>query len=118
MVAKEPERFKIIGKYLLLLDHSLGEGAFGNVFLAQCTDDAHKKQMNLPDLVACKIVEKNPKKTAYLESEIKTMLTCNSPNVIRLYEVCEDVDTFYLFMQYCNGGDLKDLRDLRKCFTE
>ena len=68
MESLKTDNVKIIGKYLLLLDHSLGEGAFGKVFLAQCTDDGHKKQMNLPDLVACKCVEKkhlNPVTTAF-----------------------------------------------------
>jgi serine/threonine protein kinase len=28
------------------------------------------------------------------------------------------MNNFYLFMQYCNGGDLDDLRQLRGRFTE
>lgn len=46
------------------------------------------------------------------------MKMCKSDNVIRLHEVVETKNTYYLFLQYCNGGDLKDLLKLRRRFTE
>jgi serine/threonine protein kinase len=53
-----------------------------------------------------------------LKSEIGILSRIVNPNVIGLYDIQKTVNNFYLFMQYCNGGDLDDLRELRGRFNE
>ena len=38
--------------------------------------------------------------------------------MIGFYDVQKTANNFYLMMQYCNGGDLEDLRQLRGTFNE
>ena len=53
-----------------------------------------------------------------LKSEIGILSRIRSPHVIGFYDIQKTLNNFYLFMQYCNGGDLDDLRQLRGRFTE
>ena len=41
-----------------------------------------------------------------------------SPNVISLKDLQKTPNNFYLVMEYCNGGDLDNLRDIRGRFKE
>ena len=42
----------------------------------------------------------------FVRSEIEIMKICQHPNIIHLYNVIETIDTFYIAMEYCEGGDL------------
>lgn len=53
-----------------------------------------------------------------MKSEIGILSMIQSPNVIGLYDIQKTSNNFYLFMQYCNGGDLDFLRQLRGTFSE
>ena len=95
----------IIGNYTLF--KSLGEGAFGEVFLTI--------KKNSSDLYATKVLDlnklkqKGPLMLKYLENEIQIMKQLNHPNIIKLYEDIRTNDKYYLIMEYCNGGSLLDL---------
>ena len=41
-----------------------------------------------------------------VRTEIEILKICQHPNIIHLYEVFENVDYFYIIMEYCEGGDL------------
>jgi serine/threonine-protein kinase ULK/ATG1 len=63
--------------------------------------------------MACKIIKKqnlNEKLQQNLKSEIGILSSIQSPYVIGLYDIQKTQNNFYLFMQYCNGGDLEELR--------
>jgi serine/threonine protein kinase len=34
------------------------------------------------------------------------MKSMDSPNIIKIYDICEDPTYIYLILEYCNGGDL------------
>ena len=71
--------------------------------------------------LACKIIKKanlTQKLQQNLKSEIGILSRIVNTNVIGLYDIQKTVNNFYLFMQYCNGGDLDDLRELRGRFNE
>lgn len=53
-----------------------------------------------------------------LKREISILSRIRSPYVIGFYDIQKTMNNFYLFMQYCNGGDLDDLRQLRSRFSE
>lgn len=53
-----------------------------------------------------------------LKSEIGILSRIQSPFVIGFYDIQKTTNNFYLFMQYCNGGDLDELRNLRGKFSE
>ena len=41
-----------------------------------------------------------------VRTEIEILKICQHPNIIQLYEVFENLDYFYIIMEYCSGGDL------------
>ena len=41
-----------------------------------------------------------------VRSEIEILKICQHPNIIKLYDIFENSDYFYIIMEYCSGGDL------------
>jgi len=79
----------------------LGNGKFGLVKLGK-----HKETGRL---VAIKIMKKQEMKDDDLEmarTEIEIMKISQHPNIIRLYDVFENMEYIYIIMEYCAGGDL------------
>ena len=54
-----------------------------------------------------------------LQQEIAILQKLNiHQNVIALHDIQETANNYYMFMQYCNGGDLSDLLAIRGRFKE
>ena len=81
---------------------TIGEGTFGKVKLA-----IHKLT---EEQVAIKILEKkkikNPKDYERIKKEIKYMEMLNHPNIVKIYEIIEDDNNYYIVMEYVSGGEL------------
>ena len=81
---------------------TIGEGTFGKVKLA-----LHKPTK---EKVAIKILEKakikNEKDLERIEKEIKYMKILNHPNIVKIYEILENDDNYYISMEYVSGGEL------------
>ena len=88
----------------LTLIKPLGKGAFGEVFL---TSKQGTKQK-----FATKQIDKkyaaNPKAKKYLDNEIMILKDIDHENIVKLYDVKETSQYFYLVTEYCNGGGLSD----------
>lgn len=68
------------------------------------------------DKVAIKIMSKKDMTTSDLElvrTEIEILKICQHPNIIQLYEVFENIEYFYILMEYCSGGDLFEYLEKR-----
>ena len=79
----------------------LGNGKFGLVKLGI------NKQTN--QKVAIKIMSKKQMNTSDLElvrTEIEILKICQHPNIIKLYDIFENENYYYIIMEYCSGGDL------------
>ena len=81
---------------------TIGEGTFGKVKLA-----VHKLTQ---EQVAIKILEKSKIKSKNdlerIEKEIKYMKKLNHPNIVKIYEIFENDDNYYISMEYVSGGEL------------
>ena len=103
----------------LTLIQGLGKGAFGEVYLTS-------KQGSQEKFATKKIDKKyaaNPKAKKYIDNEIKILKEIDHPNIIKLYDVKENNQNYYLVMEYCNGGGLSDcldyhMKQFRKPFSE
>jgi serine/threonine protein kinase len=88
----------------LTLIKFLGKGVFGEVFL---TSKQGTKQK-----FATKQIDKkyaaNPKAKKYLDNEIMILKDIDHENIVKLYDVKETSQYFYLVTEYCNGGGLSD----------
>ena len=65
---------------------------------------------------ACKVVERNNldnSKEQLVVSEIQNQDSVNSQYVVKLRKAIKTDSRYYMFMDYCNGGDMKDLMELK-----
>ena len=80
----------------------LGKGTYGEVYMTK------KGQIKKP--FATKIVHKklltNDKLKDSLKKEIEILIEIKHENIVKLYEVIENKDSFFLVMELCNGGSL------------
>ena len=103
----------------LTLIKGLGKGAFGEVYLTS-------KQGSQEKFATKKIDKKyaqNPKAKKYIDNEIKILKEIDHKNIIKLYDVKENNQNYYLVTEYCNGGGLSDcleyhIKQYRKPFPE
>ena len=88
----------------LTLIKPLGKGAFGEVYLTS-------KQGSSKKFATKKIDKKftaNPKAKKYLDNEIGILRDIDHPNIVKLYDVKETSQFYYLVTEFCNGGGLSD----------
>ena len=108
------ENLKKATGYTNLLDiyevkQKLGNGKFGMVKLG--INKLTKEK------VAIKIMNKKKMDTSDIElmrTEIEILKICQHPNIIRLYDIFENIDYIYIIMEYCPGGDLFSYLEKRK----
>ena len=85
------------------IEGQLGEGGYGKVYLVR------HKRMNL--LRAMKVISIDSKTSEErTDEEIELLKKLDHPNIIKLFEYFIDEDNYYLITEYCNGGDLFDLK--------
>jgi serine/threonine protein kinase len=88
---------------ITLLD-KIGKGSFGEVYIT--------KKKNTNQLFATKKVAKSlvfqEKIKRYFNNEIFILKNIEHPNIIKLYEIKQTINNFYLVFDYCNGGGLSN----------
>ncbi|CAL8122006.1 unnamed protein product [Orchesella dallaii] len=91
------------------LDQAIGEGSYAKVYIADYTDPKNptKKQR-----LACKLINgaQAPKDfiTKFFPREVEIMSRVTHPYVIRVHSILQRKNKYFLFMQYCENGDLLD----------
>ncbi len=103
----------------ITLIKSVGKGSFGEVFLAsrKGTDQMYAVKKVSKSLVLQEKVKK------YFNNEIYILKQVNHPNIIKLYEIKQTLNNFYLVFDLCNGGGLsncleKYMKQNKKPFTQ
>ena len=103
----------------LTLIKSVGKGSFGEVFL---TSKKGTDQMFAVKKVSKSLVLQDKVKK-YFNNEIYILKQVNHPNIIKLYEIKQTLNNFYLVFDLCNGGGLSNcleeyMRENQMPFTE
>ena len=97
----------------------LGKGSFGEVFLTS--------KANHPQLYATKKIPKSMADSEnvqkYFKNEITILQEISHINIMKLIEIKQSKDNYYLVCELCNGGSLNDCLDKyrkkhRRPFTE
>ena len=92
-----------LGKYKLL--GHLGSGGMSSVYLAQHKISEQLRAIKV--LPRKKVADKSYLDRFYLEARAAASL--NHPNVVRIYDICNESDTHYMVMEYVDGDDLYEI---------
>lgn len=91
----------------------IGRGAFSKVYKGL--------DLNNDKIVAVKCIEKDGIKErlqARLKSEIKLHSDLDHENIIKLFDFVEDQEFYYLILEYCDCGDLRNYIKKKKRLIE
>lgn len=108
MVESQPPDFKKqVGKFFIS-EKVLGKGASAEVRLGCFAENKNQ-------FVAVKIIDKknltdkDPKKFIdLLQREITILQSLSHKNIVKMIDVSQTNNNIYIFLEYCNGGSLKD----------
>ena len=92
-----------LGKYKLL--GHLGTGGMSSVYLAEHKLSGQKRAVKV--LPRKKVSDKSYLDRFYREG--KAAASLNDPNVVRIYDICNEGDTHYMVMEWVDGIDLYEL---------
>ena len=88
----------------------LGQGSYGSVYLARQKDSG--KQCVMKRMVLRQLNEKE-RQSAFQEAQVLRSLS--HPNIVAYIDTQATASKLYLFMQFCDGGDLEQrLANLKK----
>ncbi|CZT98890.1 calcium-dependent protein kinase 6 [Plasmodium falciparum NF54] len=88
----------------------LGYGAFGEVHLVE--DNICKLYK------VVKILKKKSMKHIKINEEINVLIYLDHPNIIKIFDVYENVDCTYIVMELCEGGELMSRIKNSESFNE
>ena len=100
--------------------NQIGKGSFGTVYL---TSIEGKSDNYFATKVIKKSVADSPKVKKYFHNEIQILKEINHKNIMKLIELKQSEENYYLVCELCNGGSLhhcinKYLKMYRKPFSE
>ena len=103
----------------LTLIKCIGKGAFGEVYLTSKQGSKEKFATKKMD----KKYANQPKVKKYFDNEIGILKEVNHPNIVKLEQLTETNNSYYLVFELCNGGGLSDClekyqKKFKKPFTE
>ncbi|CAD8213399.1 unnamed protein product [Paramecium octaurelia] len=96
-------------KYVVNLNHYLGQGSFAAVYKGHMFG-------NEKELIAIKIIDKNKLKIQqsfknvfpdYIKRESQNQFQLSSPHIVKMIDLIENDDETYFILEYCEGGTLK-----------
>ena len=86
-----------------VLEKSIGKGIISDIYLTSKKDDPKKYATKK---ISREEVEKS-EYMKYLKNSIVVLQYLNHPNIVKLQEVKKSKKNFFIILEYCNGGDLK-----------
>ncbi len=92
-----------LGKYKLL--GHLGTGGMSSVYLAEHKLSGQKRAIKV--LPRKRVSDKSYLDRFYREG--KAAASLNHPNIVRIYDICNEADTHYMVMEWVDGIDLYEL---------
>lgn len=112
-IDSDPATHKKVVNHRFRLLQTIGQGQFGKVLLAE---DVQARRHDR--FVAVKTINRVDKTklitktylshTTKIKREIQIMKECNHPNVVKLYQVIDDMrfDKIFLVLEYCQYGEI------------
>jgi len=92
----------------------VGRGAYGKVYKCHLKKDK-QRVFAVKNIQKCKCGDEAKKR---IMMEIEMLKVLDHPGVIRFYEVYEDLDDYFLVLEFLDGGDLLNRLQNETTFTE
>ena len=86
-----------VSKSALTFGDEIGIGGFSTVYKATWRQEVAVKRLHI-----------------FQPNEVEIMSKLNHPNIVRLLGVVQEKPDFYLILEFCNGGSLREYLDKRK----
>ena len=109
------KHFITIDKYIVFTHERLGKGMFGEVFKGSYIDSSEKKDGE--QYLAVKVIELSffdnempaqiVEELENVKQEIRALRSLKYTNIVRLHDVKRFQSKIYIFMEFCNQGDLR-----------
>ena len=77
----------------------IGKGSYGIIYTATNVEDG--------TVVAKRIDATDPRKTKRIRDGLENLTQLNHPNILKIYDVVDEGNLIWIFMEYCPEGDLK-----------
>ena len=84
------------------LEKIIGKGSFGQVYLTSKTGT--NKLFATKKMPKTMVIQ--PKVKKYFNNEIHILENIDHPYIIKLYEIKQTINNYFLIFDFCNGGDL------------
>lgn len=94
----------ILGSYLIL--ELIGSGGMGQVYLAEHTSMKRLVALKVLPVVAADSVEDKVARERFLR-EARVAATLDHPNIVRVFDLCQEGRLMYLVMEYVEGVSLQ-----------
>lgn len=113
---EKKKKFKVKQVEKYVITESLGAGVNGVTFKCYHIDDPNKlycaKQVMRDEL------EEDISVNKLFEREVLLLRMLKNPYIVRIHDIIKSASSFYLIMEYCNGGSLAQLVQRRGFLTE
>ena len=105
MKAQHSIYYKTVGGYFYDSAKPVGKGNFGTVF--QAFDIINESRVFAVKVIPFHTLVDDPILKDLITRELEVLKTLVGPNVVRLVDVSRSSRNLYIFMDYCDGGDLQ-----------
>ena len=88
-----------VGQYTVNAKNPIGKGSYGIIYTAT--------NANGETIVAKRIARMDSSKMERIRAGLENLTQLNHPNILKIYDVVDEGNLIWIFMEYCPEGDLK-----------
>ncbi|EAR92952.1 Serine/Threonine kinase domain protein (macronuclear) [Tetrahymena thermophila SB210] len=102
-------QMKLVGTYIIFQERMLGEGQYGKVY--EAAEQNNQSKRYAVKVIPSQIFQQSMSNSQMLQKEIDVLKKLRHENLVCLHEISQSPNNLYLFLDYCNGGDLSKYID-------
>ena len=106
---------KVIGNFSYAPKHCIGQGSYGKVFEGQDRRTNSKVAIKQMDI---RYFERDAYLKSQLFTEIEILKKLNHENIVKLIDVLQTTNSFYMITEFCKEGDLRNYLSKKRCLSE